>query len=702
MKEHLLRPSRTQRSLPFLLLAASWLPVQLSAQDPETDDDAETPTVKAEITVTSTLPEITGSETLEPRELEARGVDDLAAGLRSTAGLDAVRRGAVNLDPTVRGLQDGQVGLFVNGTRTFAAGPARMDSDLSHLSLHDVQELRVVKGPYALSWGAGALSAIDAVTYRPDFSAGDLQLGASAHGGYESNRDASDLFARLSGSSERFRFTVSGGRREGSDYEDGAGSEVPADYESDHVGGTLGLKLGQGLLQYDASYQGQDDLDYAGRLLDATYFKTRSHRLEYSWAGDGLLSGVQASGYSNAKDHLMNNDEKPTARDMAGRTPPFALDIALPTESNTVGGAVRAELDLGSENQLAMGVDVYHVDQVADRFVRRRSNGFLIVQDAAWPETDLDNLGVWAQWNRNFDRAALGAAVRFDSNRSESRDVSEFFAQNAGSDLERSADTLSVALSGSFELSSRWTLQGGLGRAVRNPTTLELYSDRFPATKFQIPAEFVGDPNLEEEVSHEVNAGVVGSWGSLVLRTDLFYRQIDDYITVAADPALPKKLPLSPNTVYRYVNGDEARFWGGELRLDQRVSPRFSWRVQLDSTRATDEAFDEPVLGITPLRATAAARWSTSGSKLWGELEAVVLDDQERVASSRFEQTTPGTELLNLALGAAVGAGVEVTVFGRNLTDEDYAYHLNAPVPFTGQRVREIGRSVGVTVRYNR
>ncbi|MEM6706150.1 MAG: TonB-dependent receptor, partial [Acidobacteriota bacterium] len=511
MKELL---SQRSQALPLLLLWTTSISA-LPAQESGTDEEGPvTPTIRAEITVTSTLPEIAGGETLEPRELEARGVDDLAAGLRSTAGMDAVRRGAVNLDPTVRGLQDGQVGLFVNGTRTFAAGPARMDSDLSHLSLHDVQELRVIKGPYALSWGAGTLSAIDAVTYRPDFSIGELQLGASAHGGFESNRDASDLFTRLSGSSERFRFTVSGGYREGSDYEDGAGNEVPADYTSDHIGGAFGVKIGQGLLEYDAAYQGQDDLDYPGRLLDATYFKTRSHRLEYSWAGDGVVRVFLANGYSNAKDHLMNNDEKPTARDMPGRTPPFALDIDLPTESNTVGGAVRAELDLGSgESSFAFGADVYHVDQVADRFLRRRSNGFLIVQDAAWPETDLDNVGVWAQWNRNFDRGAFGAALRFDSNRSEATEASDFFLQNAGRDLDRSADAFSAAISGSLELSPRWTLQGGLGRAVRNPTTLELYSDRFPATKFQIPAEFLGDPNLEEEISHEVNAGVIGSWG---------------------------------------------------------------------------------------------------------------------------------------------------------------------------------------------
>ena len=237
---------------------------------------------------------------------------------------------------------------------------------------------------------------------------------------------------------------------------------------------------------------------------------------------------------------------------------------------------------------------------------------------------------------------------------------------------------------------------------MRNPSTLELYSDRFPATKFQIRAEFVGDPTLDYEASHELNTGVIGSWGSLVLRADGFYRIVDDYITVAADPSLPKKLPGSFDTVYRYVNGDEARFWGGEIRLDHRVSSRVSWRLQLDSTRGADETFDEPVLGITPLRAIAAVRLSTPSSRLWLDVEAVRLDDQDRVATARFEQPTEGADLLHLALGTSWDSGLELTLFGRNLTDESYASHLNAPNPFNGQRVREIGRSVGVTVRYTR
>ena len=50
--------------------------------------------------------------------------------------------------------------MVVDGTRTFAAGPARMDSELSHIAPGNVDSVEVVTGAYALAEGAGAMGAI--------------------------------------------------------------------------------------------------------------------------------------------------------------------------------------------------------------------------------------------------------------------------------------------------------------------------------------------------------------------------------------------------------------------------------------------------------------------------------------------------------------------------------------------------------------
>ncbi len=93
---------------------------------------------------------------------------------------------------------------------------------------------------------------------------------------------------------------------------------------------------------------------------------------------------------------------------------------------------------------------------------------------------------------------------------------------------------------------SNTVLNLGAGRAVRNPSVLERYSDRFPAVKFQTAAEFLGNPNLVPEKSREFNAGLVSVPGWSVAEIDVLHRVIDDYITVTPDADLPKRLPLNP------------------------------------------------------------------------------------------------------------------------------------------------------------
>ncbi len=702
-------PNRSSIRIASLAIYLTATTFSLSAQEVDPDEPPERPTLETEITVTSTLPGLPEEVDLDEDQIESRSDLDLAEGLRQTSGLAATRRGPVNLDPTVRGLQEGQVGVFVDGTRTFAAGPARMDSDLSHVGLHSLQSVKVVKGPYALAWGAGTLSAIEAITFQPPFG-GELRLGGKAVGGAFDNRDTRDAFGQVYGSGERLRFVFSAGAREGSDYEDGDGAEVPGDFESQQFHGSFSVRLGAGSqLDYSGGYQAQDDIDYPGRLLDATYFRTRTQRLGYSWSGARgdawQLQGARATVYSNRKDHRMNNDEKPTGRDMPGRIPPFALDIDLPTESNTAGGALRFDLGQTSGDapqQLALGADVYRVNQIAERFIRRRSNGFLLFQDFAWPDAQRGNVGVYGQWTRSTERSRLGVALRFDQNDAEAAQASTFFRENTVGELSRDDSSVSAAVSLSVDVNDRWTLHGGIGRAVRNPSTLELYADRFPATKFQLNAEFVGSPQLDAETSHEADAGLVARYGDVTVRADVFYREIDDYITVAADPSLPKRLPLSFNTVFRHIDGSEATFWGGELRLDHVVSRNVSWYLTFDQVRGTDELPGEPVLGLTPPRARLGARVRSGSGRLFGDVEVLVVDDQDRVATLRFEQPTPGYETLSVALGAELTSGLLLTLTGRNLTDESFADHLNAPSPFNGRRIQEPGRSVGLTLRWSR
>lgn len=89
----------------------------------------------------------------EIREAKPRDAGEL---LRNMSGMGAVRRGPIGLDPVLRGLRESQVGVYVDGMRTFPAGPARMDSPLSHTGPFTMQSVEVAKGRMHLRGGAGS------------------------------------------------------------------------------------------------------------------------------------------------------------------------------------------------------------------------------------------------------------------------------------------------------------------------------------------------------------------------------------------------------------------------------------------------------------------------------------------------------------------------------------------------------------------
>ena len=166
------------------------------------------------------------------------------------------------------------------------------------------------------------------------------------------------------------------------------------------------------------------------------------------------------------------------------------------------------------------------------------------------------------------------------------------------------------------------------------------------------------------------------------------------------DPDLPKRLPLSPPLVYRYVQGDTAIFTGVDLQASSAVGPWVDVRGAWSYVRAEDTLFDEPLFGIPPFEQRYAVQLHTPDLSRWVELVLTTTADQNRVAEARFEQATEGWTTLDLQTGFFVAEGFSVRGGILNLTDPFYTNHLNSLNPFTGQRIAEVGRRVYVGAEY--
>ena len=653
------------------------------------------------IQVSVLRPDLRPTSTLRGRAVEESNPKDVGELLRAIDGVDAVRRGPLGLDPVVRGLRETEVGTYLDGTRMFPAGPARMDSPLTHLDPSAVRSMEVVKGPYALTWGAGNLSAIRIETQPlPEV---ETSPRGSLAAGYDSNLQASETTGKVFGRAGNVSYFVHGAWREGDDYKSGDGSVVPGTFDSWDIRGKLGFDVGDGSdLVLSAGYQEQGPIDYPGRLLTADSFESLNLAATYSLSRTtGTLRGFELQAYYNDVDHGMNNEGKPTSMPMEGRMPPFALDITVASTINVMGGRLATDLQLSEAVTAEIGGDVYRTNRDATRRIRRKGMEMVMFEDMMWPDATITDGGAFGRLSWSERATRLAGTLRFDVVSASAPTASDFFLQHlpAGVDLKSSEANLSAAATASFDLEENWTLAFGLGTVVRTADASERYSDRIPASKAQMPAEFMGNPDLEPERSTQGDLWLDGRFEDFALHVGAFARKISDYITIEGT-SLPKRLPLSPQTVFRYVNGD-ASFYGLDASLTAALSELFTLDLRSSYLHGQDNLLNEPVIGVAPMRGSLGLRFEEALGRFY--LEGVIngVSEQTRVSTSRGELPTDGYWTGDIRAGFGLANGVTLRGGILNVWDQQYHNHLNAKNPFTGVPVPEPGRVIFIDVAWS-
>ena len=650
------------------------------------------------IAVNTLKPGLAMGSQISQEAVQQAPVSDAGDLMRDQQGTSAVRRGPLGLDPVIRGLRGSQVGTYVDGMRIFSGGPARMDAPLSHIDPAAIQSIDIVKGPYALTWGAGNLSAIQVQT-RDLWEAQGLVNG-HVSSGYRQNASAFDQSLTLHGSSGRWAYRLMGSWRQGNAYQAGDGTRVPANFQAQAFRGKLGYQTGaQSELILSAGYQSLLDVSYPGRLLNAKFFHTQDFKARWHWESDaGGLEEVELMAYHNQIDHKMNNDGKPTAEADTTRMPPFPLAIRVNADVKTSGGRAAVKLNPGKGWRVTLGADGYHTHKTAFREVGPANKDKVAFADFMWPKASITNTGAFLRVEHDFNRHwSFSATGRLDWYQTSADTLSDFYRGEVSNEDETDSRNLSGAFNLNYTPTRHWHFYLAGGSAVRTPDVKERYSDRIPASKAQTSAEFVGRPGLAGERNNQLDAGVEAQFGNWGFSVSGFYREVENYITLLPTD-LPKRLPLSPSTVFQYTNG-RANFTGGEGRMRYQLG---AWQLEggFQYLWAKEATLEEPVLGIPPLQGHASLRWSPLQKPFFLESRWRWVDDQDRIAAIKGETATDGYVVGNIRAGYQFSE--EAMLYGgvRNLSDNFYINHLNTKNPFTGRQIPEPGRSYYLKFQY--
>jgi iron complex outermembrane receptor protein len=326
--------------------------------------------------------------------------------------------------------------------------------------------------------------------------------------------------------------------------------------------------------------------------------------------------------------------------------------------------------------------------------------GAVMMADVVWPDVTTDAGGLFVRGDRAFSGLLdLSATLRLDLAGSRAGDPSDWFLANVSDRTSTSNTNLSGAATLGVHLARNWMLYASGGSAVRTPDASELFADRFPASKGQLSAEFVGNPDLGPERSTQFDLGFDGSYSVVNLQGNVFIRNLKDYITLQPTD-LEKKLPMSPDIVYQYVNGD-AFFWGVEASAGIVIAEAWTAGLRTDYLWGEDRTLDEPAYGVMPWRGTMSLRYEPPDRRFHAEARVRVAGPQDRVSTSRNESPTDGWSSLDLRFGWQLTRTVLLRLGVQNLTDNMIVNHLNSRDPFTGGQIPEPGRVVYANVGFS-
>lgn len=651
---------------------------------------AEEPLLLEEITVRGSS-ESPRDESLNIREVRENPARDVGEALQQIEGITSVRKGAIANDPVLRGLQKDNINVLVDGVRLHGACPSRMDPPSFHYDFAEVEQIRIVKGPYDLAnpGSLGGLIDVQTRRTRPGFGS-DLSL---TYGSWESVNAS----ATASYGGERFDGLLGYAYKYSGVPESGDGRLItdvypatsPNRYRLDardsraYEINTGWIKLGANLFAKERtelgySYQDAQHVLYPYLKMDAEYDRTQ--RLNWTWQSD-TPSALKLQAYWDTVRHLMNDRLRASSLPTPVVTRPYSMQTDARTE---VFGAKASAAWNVAGGTWRNGIDYYNRNWDADNLRAM----YTMVQPYRplnmIPDVTTDNLGAFSEYQRKLgDTLRLSGGVRLDQAWVEADQLNN--ASQANSD--RTFTGIGANLQATWTASETVDLFAGVARATRPPDAEELFID-VPATAPAVT--WRGNPELDAPINQQADLGVKFAGEHLFVSGSLYYSRVENYINFAsAGPALKS-----------YQNID-ASLWGGELGSQIALPFDLFLRGNVAYTEGRNEDGNRPLAEMPPLKGLLALRYDNGRGFV--EVAEAMAARQDRVDMSLNEQQTAGWAVTDLKAGVTFGALV-LRAGVNNLFDKHYYSHLSyLRDPFVsgvGVRVPENGRNLYLTVGY--
>ncbi len=676
--------------------------------------------------------------------------------LKKVPGANVNTNGPLTSFAQYRGMFGYRLNKSIDGIPLTSAGPNAMDPPLSYAPRLQLKTLEVYRGIAPVSAGIETLGgAVVATSNKGYFTDGsDLEFHGEVNGDGNSNNNGSAYNILSTISNDSHKFFLSGSREDGDDFEFEDGDILSTVHERKNLKLGYGLRTGDNEFGLDYSRVETERAGTPALPMDIWYFDGDLYNADYkiSWGDIGISGNI----YYTDIEHGMNNFSLRTTPAPSAIPPPLPINPFtaagdlnqrfIIAESNAAGFTLKSTIAAG-EGYFNLGIDSDLADHNATIFDPNM---------AAFRVESIDNAeknryGIFGEWHGNVQESwEVEFGVRYNQVRTDADDVSivnPYIGQipiapapgglpafvpgvittNVGalvtrfntSDRSQTDHNIDAVLKLDYEIDSNLTFEIGFGRKTRSPNFLERY--------LWIPLEingglsdgnnYIGDPNLDPEISHELDLGFDYTTDKYYLRPRVFYKDVDDYIqgipvhesaltTVLAGPyggPAPAVSTLNGDTTPLQYSNVDAEFVGFDVEMGVNLSDQWSLDGVLSAVQGNRTDINDDVYRVSPLNSIVAL---THKRENWfASIEGVFYAAQNKVSKTNGEPKTSGYGLMNLRGQYNVNERVSVSGGVENVFDKKYTDHLagvnrvigNADIA-VGEKLPGYGRSFYVSL----
>ncbi len=586
--------------------------------------------------------------------------DDIIA---RAEGVSLMQRGNYALEPSIRGMSAGRIGLVVDGMKIFSACVDRMDPVTAYVEVENLDRMEISKGAFDMSVAPGAGGAINMITQKPDFSR-PLQIQSEA--GYESvsalRRFRSEVNYARSAWAARGTFSI---KESGDFYAGGRTRIINSGYHKINYKFDFSRKFGRNQL-LELSFIGDDarDIGYPSLLMDAARATSQIYRVEHHW--DSPFPGIQSMSskiYFNRIDHWMDDDK----RDVTVREVMPDMHMPMFGKTRTIGAMETIKL-ARNKHLFKFILEAYRLTAFADMrmisiFPDVSEMYLLNIGDAR-----LSNVSAVFDYQRFLSsKLRFRSNVRLDYSHRNLRDedgrrlLGGFWGDE---NLQRNYTAAGASAVVEYSLGAHQTVQLALAQGQRLPSHIENYG--FFLYNYTDGYFYTGNPSLEPERSRQAEIVLEHAAKPLHVRLNLFSNDIHNYIA---------GVPASQEFKV-YTNLSSAYLTGFELKIKTGRGKPWLWSASAAYTYAQNRELNEPLPLIPPLGGNMAIQYSRG--RYWFALDSRLASRQTRAAQkTTLEDPTPGFIVFNLRSRIQLRDVLDLKFGVENIFDRRYHEHLS-------------------------